>query len=29
MGTYSAPKNKLDKALLDLDKVKHPDTKKS
>lgn len=29
MGTYSAPKNELEKAILDLDKVRHPDTKKS
>ena len=29
MGTYAAPKNDLEKAILDIDKVKHPDTKKS
>ena len=29
MGTYAAPKNDLEKAVLDLDKVKHQDTKKS
>ena len=29
MGTYTAPRNELEKTILDLDKVRHPDTKKS
>lgn len=28
MGTYAAPKNELEKAVLELDKVRHKDTKK-
>lgn len=28
MGTYSNPKNKLEKSILDLDKIKHKDTKR-
>ena len=29
MGTYMAPKNEIEKVILDLDKIRHPDTKKS
>ena len=29
MGTYMAPKNEIEKVMLDLDKIRHPETKKS